>query len=150
MGNRAVIQFESMPEVGIYLHWNGGPESVLAFLHETRDRGGRSGDTQYAFAALVGVITDLLHERSGNSHDLSSVGVGPIDSLDQNNYDNGVFVIDDNWRVIKRKYSTEGVANTADELRAVTKATGRYVDDYDAGKRYEQILAKLKEIRAAA
>lgn len=33
MGNRAVISFdENDNATGVYLHWNGGPESVLAFL----------------------------------------------------------------------------------------------------------------------
>ena len=31
MGNRAFITVGDGPEVGTYLHWNGGPESVYAF-----------------------------------------------------------------------------------------------------------------------
>ena len=38
MGNRAVITFSGSRStgVGIYLHWNGGLESVLAFLDAVR------------------------------------------------------------------------------------------------------------------
>ena len=32
----------------------------------------------------------------------SSVGIGPLDQLDCNNYDNGVYVIGDGWTVIDR------------------------------------------------
>jgi len=43
MGNRAVITASELQTVGvgIYLHWNGGPESVLAFLDVARERGFR-------------------------------------------------------------------------------------------------------------
>ncbi len=35
MGNRAYVVFESGKErsPAVYLHWNGGPESIYAFLH---------------------------------------------------------------------------------------------------------------------
>ena len=35
MGNRAVLEFKD--GTGIYLHWNGGPESVLAFLDAAKE-----------------------------------------------------------------------------------------------------------------
>jgi hypothetical protein len=38
MGNRAYVVFESGNErsPAIYLHWQGGPESIYAFLHALR------------------------------------------------------------------------------------------------------------------
>jgi hypothetical protein len=40
MGNRAVISFsEAKTATGIYLHWNGGPESILAFLDAAKKLG---------------------------------------------------------------------------------------------------------------
>ena len=100
MGNRAVITASTLQTVGvgIYLHWNGGPESVLAFLDVARERGFRdpSGDEQYAMARLCGLICEFFGPGD------SSVGIGPLDQLDCNNYDNGVYVIGEGWTVIDR------------------------------------------------
>lgn len=100
MGNRAVITASPLQTqgVGIYLHWNGGPESVLAFLDVARERGYRdpSRDDQYAMARLCGLICEFFGPGD------SSVGIGPLDQLDCNNYDNGVYVIGEGWEVIDR------------------------------------------------
>lgn len=127
MGNRAVINFENMPSVGVYVHWNGGPESVLAFLHATRDRGARlpGYDKNYAFARLVGTITDFFEDNS------TSVGVGPIESLDCDNYDNGLYTVGPDWELSSRTYCRDSVAvlNT-DQLPA--DQFKRYQAIYDA------------------
>ena len=100
MGNRAVITASTLQTqgVGIYLHWNGGPESVLAFLDVARERGYRDPgrDDQYAMARLCGLICEFFGPGD------SSVGIGPLDQLDCNNYDNGVYVIGEGWEVIDR------------------------------------------------
>ena len=77
---------------------NGGPESVLAFLDVARERGFRDpgSDDQYAMARLCGLICEFLGPGD------SSVGIGPLDQLDCNNYDNGVYVIGEGWTVIDR------------------------------------------------
>jgi hypothetical protein len=99
MGNRAVITASPLETmgVGIYLHWNGGPESVLAFLDVARARGYRdpSGDESYAMARLCGLICEFF----GGS---DSVGIGPLDQLDCHNHDNGVYVIGANWEIVGR------------------------------------------------
>ena len=100
MGNRAVITASTLQThgVGIYLHWNGGPESVLAFLDVARERGYRdpASDDQYAMARLCGLICEFFGPGD------SSVGIGPLDQLDCNNHDNGVYVIGKGWTVIDR------------------------------------------------
>ena len=74
MGNRAEViiantnerfprAFEVSP--GIYLHWNGGPESVFAFMKvllDTRKFADERGlsDAQYAAARYVGVVQDFF------------------------------------------------------------------------------------------
>ena len=35
MGNRAGINFEDHKGISLYIHWNGSPESVLAFIEYT-------------------------------------------------------------------------------------------------------------------
>jgi hypothetical protein len=99
MGNRAVITASTnrTTGVGIYLHWNGGYESVQAFLDVCRDRGYRDPtmDGQYGMARLCGLICEFF----GGS---DSVGIGPLSELDCDNHDNGVYVIGPNWTVTDR------------------------------------------------
>lgn len=65
MGNRAIVVFvegtikepsEISPQ--IYLHWNGGPDSVLAFLREMERRGYTRMD--YASARFVQVVGEFM------------------------------------------------------------------------------------------
>ena len=101
MGNRAVITASTKRTgaVGIYLHWNGGVESVLAFCHAARDRGFRdpASDDSYAMARLCG----LIHEFFG-VHESTSLGIGLIDQLDTDNYDNGTYVVGKGWEIVDR------------------------------------------------
>jgi len=101
MGNRAVIAFKSSPTVGIYLHWNGGPESILAFVNAAKKRGARppKNDATYAFGALASTIGLFIHQPSKYRRELLSFGIGPLSDLDTYNGDNGLFWIHDDWRV---------------------------------------------------
>lgn len=105
MGNRAVIALEAMPTVGIYLHWNGSRDTVEAFLAETKRRGARSpaSDTTYALARLVQTCADLA-TRGGSGGELLSVGVGPMEDLDTDNGDNGVYWIGGGWEITRREH----------------------------------------------
>lgn len=87
MGNRAVIALGRNASVGIYLHWNGGHESVKAFLDATRTlTASRGPDAQYRSARLIQVIGNFL----GGS---MSLGIGPMSTLDTDNGDNGTYII---------------------------------------------------------
>lgn len=114
MGNRAVITAsKSLTEgVGIYLHWNGGIESVQAFLDVAKERGFRdpSGDESYAMARLVG----LIHEFFG-THTSTSVGIGTLKQLDCDNFDNGVYVIGKDWKIVDRWGKGHKPYSTGDE-----------------------------------
>lgn len=123
MGNRAVIINEECG-VGIYLHWNGGPESVYAFLDYAKDHA-RKGDDEYGMARLVQYIGNFF---GGNS------SVGIFSAKPGENYadiygtDNGAFYIDSNFEVIRRKrggeLSPEQIAQEAQESRASEYWTG--------------------------
>jgi hypothetical protein len=135
MGNRAVLTFEAMPDVGIYVHWNGDPESVLAFIDATKDHGSRppGNDPTYALARLVQTIT--LFFDGG-----LSVGIGPTNRLDCDNYDNGQYWIDNDWGISRRSYPDRGPVSLAD-LRGTDLA--RYSGIY------ESLRAKLAAPKAA-
>ena len=101
MGNRAVISFkcEGVPKEyspSIYLHWNGGLDSIEGFLkaHEKADFQG--GD--YGIARLVQLITNYF---GGGL----SVGVGVYCQMDTDNGDNGVYWIDPNtFKIVNREF----------------------------------------------
>lgn len=115
MGNRAVISFKhSQSAPAIYIHWNGGPESIEAFLEVCRRRGYRTpgSDTPYAFARLVGVLHEFFNGDS-------SVAVGLVRELDADNGDNGWYILGDTWHVKKRVYAdTETMPELTKEEKA--------------------------------
>jgi len=93
MGNRAVIKFKG-EDCGIYLHWNGGRDSVEAFLDYCRMRGFRSDD--YGVARMAQVIGnwfggELSLGVISTSHSLKDLDPG----------DNGVYIVD-NWKIVGR------------------------------------------------
>lgn len=87
MGNRAVIAFgKSKTALGIYLHWNGGHESVKAFLDAAK-RLKAVGDEHCGPARLIQIIGNFY----GGTN---SLGIGPVGTLDNANQDNGTFYVD--------------------------------------------------------
>lgn len=104
MGNRAVIALGTKPSsIGIYLHWNGGPESVKAFLDATRTlMRSRGGDDCYGPARLIQVIGNYLGGTL-------SLGIGQLHRLDTNNDDNGTYVVDpETLEIVARKHVPMG------------------------------------------
>ena len=104
MGNRAVIACGKHPkDLGIYLHWNGGPESVLAFVRAAKDLGMRepdkNGDQSYGMARLTQIIANFF----GGS---TSIGIGTLDQLDCDNGDNGVYYLHPGYTLRRANNST--------------------------------------------
>lgn len=102
MGNRAVITTrEGMehPEstLGVYLHWNGGRDSVEAFLKYCELSGFRSPETDsYGWARFCQIVGNYFGGTL-------SVGIDIVSKLDCDNWDNGVYVIE-NWKIVDRKF----------------------------------------------
>lgn len=100
MGNRGVIRTEKR-DLGVYLHWNGGRDSVEAFLKYCELQGFRSPERDsYGFARLCQIIGNFF----GGSCSLD------IFSFSNTNYsllDNGTYIIKD-WEIIDREYPYEG------------------------------------------
>jgi len=113
MGNRAVIVTKKgwqnqAHNVGIYLHWNGGRDSIEAFLTYCKIRGYRPPEQDcYGWSALACVISNFFG-CSG-----MSIGIDTIDRLDLDNYDNGVYIIED-WNIVARDYVRNPEQNVYD------------------------------------
>lgn len=91
MGNRAIITDEAK-KIAVYLHWNGGMDSVEAFLEYCRIKQYRADD--YGWARLCQVIGNFF---GGGL----SLGIGAYDEYGDDPGDNGVYIIK-NWRIIDR------------------------------------------------
>ena len=98
MGNRCVITTAPFKKdnVGVYLHWNGGIESVLAFCGAAKELGYRSPDTDpaYGLARLCALIALYFNITTD-----TSVSIGRCDQLDMDG-DNGTFLIGPDWSVV--------------------------------------------------
>lgn len=98
MGNRAMVVFtnkdNSRFSPAVYLHWNGGPESVYPFLNEL-DRREVRADQEYEAARFVAIVSEFFDQ---NCYSGLSLGVrnGPtsIHELGMlNQGDNGVYLV---------------------------------------------------------
>lgn len=96
MGNRAVITTKN-EDIGVYLHWNGGRDSVEAFLTYCKMMDFRPPEKDcYGWARLCQVIGNFF---GGDS----SIGIDKVERLDCDNGDNGTYIIE-NWEIVGRKY----------------------------------------------
>tara|TARA_B100000131_G_scaffold157630_1_gene152907 strand:+ start:179 stop:580 length:402 start_codon:yes stop_codon:yes gene_type:complete len=102
MGNRAVITIkddylnkEDWPS--IYLHWNGGLDTVQPMLDVAKEYEIRC-ESHYGTARLAQLFANYFGGTL-------SIGVGPYKNQDLDNYDNGVYIIDNNWEIVEREYN---------------------------------------------
>ena len=100
MGNRAIIQTKESFEnggIGVYLHWNGGYDSVSAFLKYCELKGYRAPDQDcYGWARLCQVIGNFFG---------GGLSIG-IDNFSQESgkwADNGTYIIK-GWKIVDREY----------------------------------------------
>lgn len=90
MGNRAVIAFKNS-DTGIYLHWNGGRESVQAFVDTAKALKVRNPSRDdYGIARMVQIIGNFFGGTL-------SLGIGKPSHLDDS--DNGTYTIDEDWNI---------------------------------------------------
>ena len=96
MGNRAVITTRNK-DLGVYLHWNGGRDSVEAFLKYCELQGFRCPEVDdYGWARLCQIIGNFFGGTT-------SIGIDKYNKLDTDNGDNGVYIIED-WKIVDRLY----------------------------------------------
>ena len=96
MGNTAIVK-PSDSDIGVYLHWNGGPDSITAFLKycELQDYRPFGGLHSEGIVRFCQVVTNYL----GGSVCLST-GVKETEEY-ADGLDNGIYVVE-GWKVVKR------------------------------------------------
>jgi hypothetical protein len=97
MGNRAVITTRDK-KLGVYLHWNGGRDSIEVFLKYCKEMKFVCPENDdYGWARLCQVICNFFGDSG------LSCGIGLYYKLNTNNGDNGVYIIE-NWEIIGREF----------------------------------------------
>ena len=94
MGNRAVIQMQGQ-DVGIYLHNNGGYDTIKPLLDVAKTYGIRGDD--YGIARLAQMLGNFFGGTL-------SLGVSTLDKLDRDNGDNGTYVVDSQFNIVDRLF----------------------------------------------
>ena len=139
MGNRAVIatrDFTTSP--AIYLHWNGGPESVLAVLDAAKELGFRdpADDAAYGTAYLQALICMFFGDGTGT-------GILALRDSDTDNGDNGVYRLGPGWTIKSRMH----IPSHADGSERAMKVDALSPDQR---KKYDHIKAQvMRQWRAA-
>lgn len=128
MGNRCLIATENK-DLGVYLHWNGGRDSVEAFLKYCELQGYRTPETDsYGWARLCQVIGNFF----GGS---TSIGISKYFEMYE---DNGIYIIRD-WKIVGRKnlyegfveqkeYDLEEMLKEIDEHQPAHMQLGKFLD----------------------
>ena len=104
MGNRAVVVWTDQNgnytdnSTGIYLHWNGGRDSIEAFLAYCEMKGYENPtEDPIGYERFTKVVRGFF----GSAR--TTVETAPISQLDTDNYDNGMYVCR-GWDIVGRKY----------------------------------------------
>lgn len=93
MGNRAIIKGIT-GTAAVYLHWNGGRDSIEAFLEYCKIRGFDKFNSSYGFARFLQVVSNFM------GGDGLSVGVCSI--YEKSAGDNGIYWVD-GFEIVKRE-----------------------------------------------
>ena len=129
MGNRAVITTDNLiGNIGLYVHWNGGADTVLPVLEFIKQN--HNNEEYKDVLKVVDKDRDLLKNIEliykvafGNKYEIKD-----YKSLDCDNFDNGVYVVDNKFKICRRKYFE-----------------GREQNEYDLNEMMIYISEKLKE-----
>lgn len=141
MGNRAVITTKDRG-LGVYLHWNGGLDSVSAFLEYCELRDFRSPDRDsYGWARLCQVISNYM------GADGLSVGISAYEGDERMDPgDNGIYIIE-GWRIVQRlrteygpDWETVGMREVRPEEEQDEYGRDEMLRDIDAAQPEDQRL----------
>ena len=142
MGNRAVITTkENMYNngVAIYLHWNGGRDSVEAFLEYGKLKGLHMDD--YGFARLTQIISNFFGGTL-------SIGVNVFNHTDYDNMDNGTYIVDNDLNIIERRFAPMFEQNTYNRIDMLLEIDRKQPQNERFGKDFlTSELVKANELK---
>ena len=100
MGNRAIVKPVDS-NIGVYLHWNGGRDSVEAFLEYCRIRGFRDFGGEHADGFGIARFLQVVSNFFGGSLDIGIQEGVVMDTSCAKWIDNGIYEID-GWNIVGR------------------------------------------------
>ena len=101
MGNRAVITFSTAKSAPcIYLHWNGGLASVLGFLEGCKSLGYFNAGSQ---SKNMDQLEEMIRPFFASNNERLSIYRETYGTADTDNWDNGVYVLDQTTLEVKRR-----------------------------------------------
>lgn len=106
MGNRALIIGKDST-VGVYMHWNGGMDTVKPLLDYCSMIAPRAGLGKKHYDAGLPTLMTVMCNFFGN--DGSSIYIESVNSADDVDgaYDNGAYIVD-GWKIVERKHPYDG------------------------------------------
>ena len=133
MGNRAVVKGPDI-DTGVYLHWNGGLESVAGICMAAKELGYRDPveNPCYSLARFAFLAGILMCE------DGLSLGIGNAEEDLDGDPDNGIYTIGKGWKIIKREGSGKGPLNPKGEAAEFAK------------KLAKELVARVSDLRESA
>ena len=127
MGNRAMIMSEGK-NYGVYLHWNGGNDSVSAFLEYCEMRNFRGFDDGYGMARFTQVVSNYF------GADGLSIGIEECTNKENNGFDNGIYIVKD-WEIVKC-INGNSYHEGYDKIEMLIEIDNRQPTDEQLGKDY--------------
>lgn len=152
MGNRGNVIFTSGEAISpnVYLHWNGGPESIYAFLEEL-DRRGVRADADYEAARFVQIVGEFFASDDPDSGLSLGITSAPLPDIDAESLgtvhtdpsDNGFYVVDRTAGLRVRRFIEErGSLVELDASIVVEEIAAAEVHAYREGIR--EVFADLR------
>lgn len=126
MGNRAIIRAEGNYNKGVYLHWNGGRDSVEAFLKYCELKGFRGFEDEYGMARFCQVVGNFFG---------GGLSLGITDCTSGKGCDNGTYIVK-GWKIVGREdfegreqqeYDMQEMLISIDESQPKNQQLGDYL-----------------------
>ncbi|MDQ3802501.1 MAG: hypothetical protein M3416_01400 [Acidobacteriota bacterium] len=115
MGNRATVVFTDGKgnfSPAVYLHWNGGPESIYGFLEELARRDVRA-DQEYECARFIQLVGEFFDQDEQCGLSLGVVNgprsdaVSDLNHIQTDHGNNGLYLVDRTGPHLKVRRFTE-------------------------------------------
>lgn len=130
MGNRAIIK-PINSNIGVYLHWNGGRDSVEGFLRYCELKGYDGFETSYGIARFIQIVSNFF----GGTSSIGIVG-GIEESLDYaGSCDHGIYIVK-GWKIVQRitwypeqqEYSLIDMLREIDRKQPISEQLNKLLD----------------------
>ena len=139
MGNSAIIKAIGNDNKGVYLHWNGGRDSIEAFLKYCQLKGFKGFEDDYGMARFIQIVSNFI---SGDG-----LSIGITDKPLSWGTDNGIYIVE-GWEIVgredfdgreQRSYDLQEMLIAIDEAQPTKQQLGEYL-------KAEEVLADTIKI----